>query len=141
MHSSDALQRFCFKCRSLLQRLRREEGGAAAIMTALLMVVLVGFLGLGTEVGLWYAERRAMQTAADAAAMGGAWVVYENQEDKSDPGLNTKITGAGLTDSKSNGFDDATDDVTVTVNHPPKKGTSKNNSSVEVVIVKKRPTL
>lgn len=138
---SDTLQKVCTECRSLLQRLRREEGGTIAIMTALAMVVLVGFIGIGTEVGLWYAERRAMQTAADSAAMGGAWVIFENQDDKSGTTLNPQITTAALTDSKSNGFDDATADITVTVNHPPTKGTSQNNSSVEAIIVKKRPTL
>jgi Tfp pilus assembly protein PilX len=125
----------------LLLRLRREERGAVAILTALAMIMLVGFIGLGVEVGLWYAERRAMQTAADSAAMGGAWVIFENQEDKSGDTLNPQITTAALTDSKTNGFDDATDDITVTINHPPTKGFSKNSSSVEAVIVKQRPTL
>jgi len=138
---SDALQKVCTECRSLLQRLRREERGAVAILTALAMIMLVGFIGLGVEVGLWYAERRAMQTAADSAAMGGAWVIFENQEDKSGDTLNPQITTAALTDSKTNGFDDATDDITVTINHPPTKGFSKNSSSVEAVIVKQRPTL
>ena len=51
----------CATGRGLLRRIARDQRGATAITTALVLLVLVGFVGLGTEVGMWYAERRAMQ--------------------------------------------------------------------------------
>jgi Flp pilus assembly protein TadG len=35
----------------------RDEVGATAITTALVLTTLIGFTGLEAEVGLWYGER------------------------------------------------------------------------------------
>ncbi|WP_119302135.1 pilus assembly protein TadG-related protein [Dongia deserti] len=135
---SDALQRFCFECRSSLQRLRREEDGATALMTALAMIVLVGFVGLGTEVGLWYAERRAMQTAADAAAMGGAFEIYKSGKEAPDE----EIASAAKEDSKRNGFEDTVNNVAVLVARPPTAGKyTSRDTAVEAVVTKQRKSL
>src|SRR5690606_18421351 len=48
-----------------------RNGGLTAIV-AVALTVIVGMLGLGVEVGLWYAGKRSLQTAADAAALSGA---------------------------------------------------------------------
>jgi len=77
--------------------------------------VLVGFVGLGTEVGMWYAERRARQNASDAAALGAGVDIYKNGKKSTD------IVEAGQSDSARNGFPNG-ENVTVTVNYPPKQG-------------------
>jgi Flp pilus assembly pilin Flp len=136
MHLSSSLSRFCSECRSSLRRLRRDDGGATAIMTALALTMLVGFVGLGTEVGMWYAERRAMQTASDAAAMGAAFEIYKNGEEAEG------IDEAGQADSTRNGFTNGSDNVTVVVNHPPTQGKYVDeDTAVETILTKKRPTL
>jgi hypothetical protein len=43
-----------------------------AIAVAVLLPVLIGFAGLGVEVGLWFAIQRQNQSAADAAAISAA---------------------------------------------------------------------
>ena len=43
-----------------------------AVATAILLPVLIGFAGLGIEVGLWFAVQRQNQSAADAAAISAA---------------------------------------------------------------------
>lgn len=122
----------------LLQRIARDERGGTAIMTALVAVVLIGFVGLGTEVGAWYAERRAMQTASDAGAMGGAFKIYK---DGADVAL-ADIQSAAKQDSKRNGFEDLVENVTVTVNRPPTAGESVGDEdAVETIVTKKRATL
>ncbi len=120
----------------LLQRIARDERGATAITTALVLLVLVGFVGLGTEVGMWYAERRAMQNASDAAALGAGFDIYKNGKQS------TGIVAAGQADSAKNGFTNGQNNVTVTVNYPPKQGKYANkNTAVETVVSKTRASL
>ena len=123
-------------CSALLRRISRDERGATAITTALVLMVLVGFVGLGTEVGMWYAERRAMQNASDAAALGAGFDIYVNGK------KSTGIVAAGQADSARNGFTNGTNNVTVAVNYPPKQGTYANkNTAVETVVSKTRASL
>jgi Flp pilus assembly protein TadG len=55
-----------------LHRFRRCDSGSIAIVSAIVLPVLVGFASLGIEAGNWYRVGRAMQGAADAAAMSAA---------------------------------------------------------------------
>ena len=53
-------------------RFWRDGRGVVAIAVAVLLPVLIGFAGLGVEVGLWFAIQRQNQSAADAAAISAA---------------------------------------------------------------------
>jgi len=53
-------------------RLLRDENGTSAIITAIALVALCGVVGLGIDAGMWYRTQRAMQNAADAAAIAAA---------------------------------------------------------------------
>ena len=53
-------------------RFRKDRRGAAAILFALSMPMLIGGLGLGLEVSNWYMTQRGMQNAADAGALAAA---------------------------------------------------------------------
>lgn len=55
-----------------LRRLRGDKRGAVSVMMGFLMIPLVGTLALGFEVSNWYMTTRAMQNAADAAAVAAA---------------------------------------------------------------------
>ena len=57
---------------SLLRRLRVDRRGATAVVFALAASALLGLVGLATEGGTWYLEKRHGQNAADAAANAGA---------------------------------------------------------------------
>src|SRR5262249_13050961 len=50
----------------------RDRAGSLSIMVAVSAPVLLGAMGLGTEVAYWYWHQRAMQNAADAAAIAAA---------------------------------------------------------------------
>jgi Flp pilus assembly protein TadG len=54
------------------RRLWRDERGVVAIAVAILLPVLIGFAGLGVEVGMWFWIQRQNQSAADAAAISAA---------------------------------------------------------------------
>lgn len=49
-----------------------SESGAVAPIVALLLLVLLGFVALGSDIGYLYVERTQLQQAADAAALAGA---------------------------------------------------------------------
>ncbi|MEE8168957.1 MAG: TadE/TadG family type IV pilus assembly protein [Phycisphaerae bacterium] len=107
----------------------RDTSGAIAIMVVLLVPVLFGFLGIAVDVGLWYAQKRALQTAADAAAISGAVELANNN---TDAGAET----AAVNDATRNGFDPA-DGSLITVNIPPATGPNAGNAgSVEVIITR-----
>lgn len=60
------------RARGALARLRGDERGTAAVMTAMAASSLLGIAGLAVEVGGWYVLKRNMQSAADAASMAAA---------------------------------------------------------------------
>jgi Putative Flp pilus-assembly TadE/G-like len=112
----------------LLHRFRRDESGAYLILVGLTMPVLVGTVGLGSEVGLWYYTHQHMQSAADSAAVAAATAYYV-QGNSNGLGTQAEATTAGY------GFVAGANGVTVTLNQPPVSGTHISTpSAVEVLI-------
>ena len=123
-------------CSRFLRRLWLNEDGATAVITGIVMIVLMGFAGLAVEVGLWYGDRRAAQTAADAAALGAAYRIYENGTEADD------IVEAGEADAARNGYIDGEDGISLTVTNPPTTGpNAANEYAAEAVVVRERPTM
>src|SRR6516162_7255586 len=85
-----------------LTQLRKSERANVATMVALLAPVLVGGLGLGAETANWYLTTRAMQNAADEAAIAAA----SNGSDS--------YSSEALAVSGNYGFTNGTNNVTVT---------------------------
>jgi len=111
---------------------RKNQKGAVAIVYALTVVVSVGFAGLAIDVGYLQWEKRRIQSAADAAAMGG---LRELELGKSD------LLAAGQNDAALNGFKDGQDNTTVKINNPPTSGAYANDSlAVEGIVQRKVPT-
>ncbi|MFP5313764.1 MAG: pilus assembly protein TadG-related protein [Actinomycetes bacterium] len=63
-----------------------RERGAAAVLVALLMVVLLGFGALAVDVGLLYSEKAQLQNGADAGALG---IAQKCAKDTADPVCST----------------------------------------------------
>jgi hypothetical protein len=111
-----------------------KEGGQTFVIVVLLLVVLIGFVGFGTDLGYLRFKKQQMRKAADAGAIAGASEIpYANWE------------AAAKEDSKKNGFEDGKDNVTVTVNRPPLSGphvagTPNADNYVEVIITQPQPT-
>ena len=55
-----------------MRRLLTGQAGQAIVLIALLMVVLIGFLGLAVDGGRAYLDRRELQGATDGAALAAA---------------------------------------------------------------------
>lgn len=113
--------------RSSVRGLWRDRGGAYSIVTALMMPVLVGFVGFGTETGLWYYDHQKMQGAADAAAYSGE-IAYTAGNTA---GFQTEAKAVAA----QYGFVDGSGGTTVTVNQPPSSGSyTATPSAIEVII-------
>jgi hypothetical protein len=82
---------------SSLRRLQCDRRGATAVLVALAFTVLIGFTALGVETGLWYAIKRQDQSAADAAALAGAYERAAGQ-------AYSDICARAKSDAASNGF-------------------------------------
>src|SRR3954453_23081742 len=97
----------------------RDERGIVLVLSALSMTMLIGFVALAVEVGLWYKTRRMLQTAADSASLAGAFA-------KQAGGDNAKITALASYDATRNGWSSTTG--TIAVNSPPASGTDVGKS-------------
>lgn len=113
-------------------RSRTRENGSILMLGALTIFVAAAFAGLALDACFMYFHKRAMQTAADAGAYGGA---LERLRGSSD------VTVAAKRDTALNGFTDGDDDITVTVNSPPLSGSRAGDIDfVEVIISHPQPT-
>jgi hypothetical protein len=121
---------------SLRKRFRavvRENSGAVLIYTALAMPVFIGMVGLSVDVAGWQAQKRQLQTIADAAAIGGALERIRS-------GTVASVEPAALIDATNNGYVASLD--TIVVNIPPQSGIRQGNGdSVEVIVRRQTPTL
>lgn len=72
----------CFPApvRLALFRLAGDRHGVTALTFAVSAVVLLGFVALATEVGIWYLTRVQAYNAADAAAIAGALAVVAGDD-------------------------------------------------------------
>jgi Flp pilus assembly protein TadG len=79
---------------------RRKESGTVAVLVALCLIVIVGFLALALDIGYVMITRNESQDAADAAALAGARRLGENYytrvTDKTTDVVSASETTAGL---------------------------------------------
>lgn len=109
----------------ILRRFGGDQRGVIFVMVALLLPIIVGFVGLGTEVTLWFNAKRNLQTIVDAAAIAGA---YEQLEADA---TSTSIITVATTEATSNGYSASSD--TLTAVNPASTGSfTADTSSVEV---------
>ncbi len=103
-----------------------DRAGTIALTTAFGIFTLLGVTGLSVTAGDWYFTHRAMQSAADAGALGGA--VQLVSELSTGASVSTSaVTTAAKNDTANNGFTDGRNGVTVTA-------AINNNNSVTVTV-------
>src|SRR5690348_309484 len=113
-----------------LSRWWRSRRGNIAIISGLAMPCLVGFCGMGADVGYWYYRQRVLQGAADIAAYNGAVALSAGASTSS-------VISGGSSDASSNGWQSS--NGSITVHTPPTSGTHKDSHSVEVILTENEP--
>ncbi len=112
----------------------RDSRGAVAMLFALSVPVLLGFAGIGIEVGVWLMNVRSMQGVADAAAASAA-IALNQTSGSCTQGQTNVCAQEADTVSASNGWRNGAGGVTVTVNNPPRSGNfTTNTNAIEVII-------
>jgi len=114
-------------------RFVRDERGAIALMFALMLPVLFGIVGLGVEAGIWFKERRELQTIADAAAVSAA---IENAFGAT----SSEVLAAATLEATNNGYD-ATTDAIVYVGAPTSGAYLGDSAYVEVRVTRQLETI
>jgi hypothetical protein len=104
---------------------RKLSRGQVLVLASFSIAMLLGMVGLSTDVGMLWRVRREAQTAADAAAVAGSRALGQ--------GLNATAAATQMTGL--NGFTNGANGVTVAVNNPPLGGAYAGNSNyVETVV-------
>src|SRR5215467_9214868 len=96
---------------NLLVRFGRDQSGSYLVISALLMPVLIGLVGLGTDYGVWLNTSQRLQAAADAAAFSAATLLSG--------GNGGDVTVQADAIASTFGFTNGANGVAVTVNNPP----------------------
>ncbi|MEQ1887755.1 MAG: pilus assembly protein TadG-related protein [Alphaproteobacteria bacterium] len=78
----------------------RDKAGVSAVLIALMLPVLIGFVGLGIDTGMWYSRKREMQIMADSSAISAALSYMAN-------GDSAAAVAMGKSDAIRSGFDNA----------------------------------
>ena len=122
---------------------RNREAGQSIILLALALVVLLGFMGFGIDMGILRYEKRIEQTAADAAALAGAnnlghgGVVAGAQDASALDGFTD--TGGGEVANCGSGAPVGT--VCVQINNGPQSGPHSGDANyVEALVAVVQPT-
>jgi Flp pilus assembly protein TadG len=143
--------------------IRKSDSGQTLMFVAIAMPVMLGFLGLGIDMGYMRYTRRQVQMAADAAAIAAAneaesclgltnCALYETTAeaavatDNSFPNVTAYLNGSG--NGKGNSACTATPgsgDTVVLVNNPPQcvvnDPNQNNHYVVEAIVSENVPTL
>ncbi|MGF1611423.1 MAG: pilus assembly protein TadG-related protein [Kiloniellales bacterium] len=114
---------------SLGRSLYSDRRGGVLIYAAFALPLVLGAAGLSVDVGLWYAEKRIVQGAADAGAMAGALEIMRS-------GAFANIQAAALNDASQNGYDPAAGD-SLEFRSPPSSGISAGTTDAVEVIVRR----
>jgi Flp pilus assembly protein TadG len=90
----------------------RDRRGNIGVMTALLIVPLVGAVGMATEASGWFLVNRAEQSAADSAALAAA-----TNNDAQNCGICTGYISEAKAVASNYGFADGSNNTTVNVTY------------------------
>lgn len=111
-----------------------DEAGVSAVAVGLCLTAMLGFAGMAVDVGVWYADKRAAQGAADSAAFSAGQDLYAG-DTATGAAANAKAVTAQY------GFTDGVGGVTVTFNNPPTSGPNTSTTGAVEVIVRKSESL
>lgn len=124
-----------------------REAGQALYVTAVFLVVVVGLLGLGIDMGTLRYQKRLEQTAADAAAIAGANDLQYSGATGATVAAQAASATNGFADSGTGGVSDcgasaSVGTVCVQVNDPPQESKTHNGNPnyVEVLVAAVQPT-
>jgi hypothetical protein len=127
-------------------KLVRSEEGATLVIVALGLTVLLGFVGLATDVGLMLRQRRIAQTVADSAAIAAITEsLIEGNPSSVTSGMWTAATHDatmnGYAPGTSNGTANSSNGLTLTLTLNPTVSGVATTGAVQAVAAFSAPTI
>ena len=110
-------------------RIREDENGQMLVMTALSLLLLIGFLALAIDVGVLFRAQRNMQIAADAGAIAAALNYAYSTSPNPTSAADSAAAANGVTNANY-----------VTVNNPAVNGYHTGAGFIEVIVSEPNPT-
>jgi len=108
-------------------KIGRSNRGSVAVLVAVTITMLLGFVALGSDVVFALFKQREMEAAASSAALAGAVALAAGYPASYTTEVNAVATTAGYTNGTAS--------VTIATNHPPRSGpNTANANAVEVII-------
>ena len=118
---------------ALLRRLAADRRGVSAVITAIALTTLAGFCGLAVDVVMWEVDQRAMQGAADQAALAAA-TAYRNDGETGALGDSATAQNAAYATAIRNGYPVSA--ITVAAYNG---GSCSNDGCLQVTISQQQP--
>jgi len=104
-----------------------KQHGFIIPLASISLLTLIAMVGFALDTGKVYSDYRLAQTAADAAALAGAFEKFNSRD--------STITIAAHAEATENGYTNGENGVIITVNNPPISGFYQgDNNSIEVII-------
>lgn len=104
---------------------RFDQSGSYVIWVLILLPVLVGSMALAFDAGIAQADRQRARTAADAAALAGAFTVKQERLNLASAttsvvtAAKARVDAAARLGAKANGFEQGVQQVVIDVEYPP----------------------
>lgn len=128
-------------------KILKEESGQVLVLSALSMMLLMGFMGLAADVGTLFHAKRQLQAAADGAAIAGI-LAYKYSTSGSTSTM-SNIDNAALAAVQKNGFSNVTvtnafptsvTSPTLYIANPPTDGPNRGSAFVEAILTAPQST-
>ena len=117
-----------------MMRLRADECGQSTVVIALVLPVLMGFVGLGVDLGALRYQQRKLQVVADAGALAGAGEI-------STANPSNASYAASVAIARNNYVAGVNGNQSPVINLPPLSGPHTGDSNfVEIIISQNAPT-
>ncbi len=114
-----------------LRHLNQSRRGTVAVIVAVCMTVLLSMVAISVDGGVLQDKKRHVQAAADATALAGASVIYEEFPKHNGKDTNGKAKQAAMDIATAHGYQNKE----VTVNIPPNSGPyAGKDTYIEVII-------
>lgn len=97
-------------CEKLILKFIRQTRAAVLPMVAVMFPVVMGMAAVGTDFSAWMQDKNNLQTAADAAALAGAYEAMNGSNAEAD------VEAAALNEALANGWVNGTD-ATMEINY------------------------
>ncbi len=95
-----------------LTRLWKDRAGGVFVFFAIAAPVLIGIVGASIDIGLWYANKRLVQSAVDSAALAGALELRRTDETAA-AAIHADVETAVNLDAAINGYSAGNGDTIV----------------------------